>query len=92
MISWIKEVISGWWNLLTKNKKMTPLAKKRLAICKRCSLNTNGVCDSSKTGKAVRSFIYRGKERRWLDDYNGCNCPINAKVNSPSSQCPLGKW
>jgi hypothetical protein len=64
----------------------------RLKICNRCTLNTKGVCDSSKTGKAVTTFYYRGKERIWLDDYPGCNCPIKAKINSPTSQCPLGKW
>ena len=71
---------------------MSPIAKKRLKICNRCPLNTNGVCDSSKQGKAVTDFYYRGERRSWLNDYYGCNCPIKAKINSPTSQCPLGKW
>lgn len=71
---------------------MSVVARKRLKICKRCPLNTNGICDSSKQGKSIKDFIYRGERRYWLMPYSGCNCPIKAKINSPTSQCPLGKW
>lgn len=91
-MSVVKEIASGWWNLLTDNKQMEPIANYRLNICHKCPLNVDNVCDGSKQGKAVKSFVYRGEHRKEGTIYNGCGCPLSAKVNSPTSQCPLGKW
>lgn len=42
MIGWLKRVITGWWNVITKNESEE--AKRRLAICIECK-------DKVKIGK-----------------------------------------
>jgi len=91
-----KEITEGWINHIFSNEQVKEQANKRALICAGCDLNTNGTCDSSKTGKAVKSFQYnttKGLEDRVEgQEYNGCSCPLAQKTKSPSSKCPLGKW
>lgn len=42
--------------------------------------------------RAIKTFTYQGKERTKGEVYNGCGCPLKAKTNSLTSQCPIGKW
>lgn len=79
--------IEGWFNqakssmgLLDEETKA--LGESRLAICAKCPLRNNAICDPTRKGKHVKT----GETKR------GCGCILTAKVKSKSSKCPLGKW
>jgi len=83
----LKEIYDGWGNLIKDklkilNPEIKEIGKRRLLICDVCEIRTKDICNPLKkgihtiTGKLV----------------NGCGCALSAKVLSPNSKCPLGKF
>ena len=75
-MSKIKQILSGWGNLLKDemgflDKETKDMSTKRLLICNNCPIRTENVCDKLK---------------------GGCGCPIIPKSLSPESDCPKGYW
>lgn len=100
----IKNIIVGWSRgILEKLNSLELLygkeeaevirkeAARKLKICETCHLRSGDICNPKKFGKAVKSFIYRGKLREIGKMYPGCNCSLGEKALS-DSQCPLGKF
>jgi hypothetical protein len=83
----IQEIADGWSNLAKKkfgllSKEVLDMERERLYHCNRCHLKVQGICSKAKKG-----FSEKTKKLE-----NGCGCPVKAKVLSPKTFCPLGKW
>lgn len=81
----LQEITEGWTNYILyklglETLRVSRIAKKRSSICHTCDFNVNGVCSTKK------STIVDGVEI-W-----GCGCPLEKKVRSMKSNCPLNKW
>lgn len=82
----IRGIITGWANLTLKelnslSPEIRQMGEKRLKICHQCPVRTGNRCDPNKTIKNKDG-----------DRIKGCGCVLSAKVLSPSSKCPAGKW
>lgn len=62
------------------NWRVEQVANKRLAICRLCDFNVQGIC-SKKKPTIINNVMV-----------SGCNCPINQKVYSMKGACPKGLW
>ncbi len=92
-----KEIKEGFENLIKSKlglleKDVKLEAERRLPICLNCPLRVDDTCSRENKGKVVKTFTYYNKIREEGDDYNGCGCSLHAKVLSPDTKCPLGKW
>ena len=83
----IKEIAEGFTNLFKKglnleDPKVKEQAKVRYHHCLSCTIRVKNVCDPTKHGKHIETgkIVF------------GCGCLLAAKVRSPKSSCPLGKW
>lgn len=76
-------IITGWWNFMSKDEGSTELAKKRVEHCLPCKHRKEG---------ALTAFI-----NDELTEVQGaycdvCLCPLSAKLRTPKEQCPIGLW
>lgn len=83
----LKEIKEGWVNYAAEKLKLLPdnikeQAAERIEECNSCELNKMGLCNSMK----------KGEHRHTGLEVSGCGCVLKAKVLSPTSSCPLGKW
>lgn len=83
----IKEIKEGFTNLFKdKLDWLDPEIKKeattRYRHCISCTLRVDNSCSPIKHGKNIETgkIVF------------GCGCVLSAKVRSPKSKCPLGKW
>jgi len=53
---------------------------------------SDNYCSARLNDLAVKDFVYNNDERHAGFFYLGCGCYLPAKVVSPTSQCPIGKW
>lgn len=82
----------GWKNHLTNHEPTKDLGESRMAICKTCKIYFENHCSTRLNDLAVKDFVYNNEERHAGFFYAGCGCYLPAKVVSPKSQCPIGKW
>ena len=85
-MSKVFDIINGWANYLTKDKKALELAKTRLAHCVECT-------DDNGHPNLIDGW-YLDDE---LEDAKGkkckvCTCPASTITRSKDYKCPLGKW
>ena len=85
-MSTIKNILSGWGNLIKANfdkldDSVKKLSEERLNICDSCDIRLGSICNPSKVGRHVDGSIKRG-----------CGCNIAAKSMVKHAKCPLGKW
>lgn len=69
-------------DFLNREQDHKTVIKYRIEMCKKCSLNNEGYCDSSKKGTHVKTGLEK----------SGCGCNLRCKTALKSSTCPLGKW
>ena len=91
-LSNLAEIYEGWKNDAFPTEEIIKMATTRAEICAGCPLNIKGFCSSALQGEAVRTFMYKGKERKQGTLFHGCGCPLSKKTKSGNSDCPLGKW
>lgn len=86
--------MNGWYNYLTDNEAIKPLAETRLLICSTCPLNVDNICTSKLKAPVSYSFVYEKlNEYRLAGEMkSGCGCPLQKKVMSFDTQCPLNSW
>lgn len=87
MIKKIGQILEGWAKLaydkvIGLSSAAQEQANLRISICNECPVRTGNRCDPKKSGLNVKT----GKTDK------GCGCILTAKVVSPGSECPLGKW
>lgn len=46
----LKEILEGFFNLLTKDPAVLPLVEKRSLICAKCNKNVDNFCAKDKGG------------------------------------------
>lgn len=83
----IKHIIQGFTNLVKDNfgmlsEEIKEVASMRHNHCASCTLRDGNTCSTKTTAFHVKT----GELTK------GCGCNLAAKVVSPSSSCPLGKW
>ena len=80
-----EKIVEGWRNNLFPPEKLKEIiaetAKERLAICAKCPLQ-------SDNAKVLGTY----KGMRFDLHCTHCGCPLQAKVKSLSSNCPVGNW
>lgn len=86
-MSKLNEILLGWANLVkdkfsTLNEETKIMAQIRLEQCNKCHMRTGNICSPSKQIKHIVTE----------QQVKGCGCVIPAKVLSPNSECPAGKW
>ncbi len=78
LVKRVKSIITGFSNLIVKNKDVEVIANRRFAICISCG-------DKKVIGKVSginEPIMY----------CNICKCYLSAKVRSLEENCPLKKW
>ncbi len=90
LISRALEIGSGWFNLLTKNEEIRPIAEARLAICDGCEYKT--LIDSKIYEQINKSVVSQDFFETNQYRCGACGCPLAAKIFSLASQCPKNKW
>lgn len=83
----INEIHHGWKNYVAKKLKMLPKhikaqGEERLNKCSTCNFNQGGIC----------SPLVKDEHVHTKATVSGCGCVLKAKVLSPDSDCPAGKW
>ncbi len=96
-MSKLKEILTGWANLaLDQIDQLDEETKKegerRASICNDCPIRKSNSCDNTQMLEATVDFMYGQEHREKGTWYSGCGCNLKAKVLSPPSQCPVGKW
>lgn len=89
MLSKFLEIAHGWQNYISANPAVRELANRRLEECNMCPQRgeMNIVAAS-----VIRSVGPSSQESKPMYQCNNCGCPLAAKVMSPESRCPIGKW
>lgn len=83
------EIAHGWYNYINSSPSVQLLAEDRIKECDDCPERG----EMSFVAAAIISLVGPGvHESRPLYQCNKCGCPLSAKVMSPESKCPLGKW
>jgi len=94
----LRDIIAGYGNSFKLQigmlrPEIQKAATAKLEICHSCPIRDGKRCSSNRSGKAIKTFIYKEKETRKKGEvYSGCGCPIHEKSLSLKSQCPLGKF
>jgi hypothetical protein len=80
-------------------KKLTPLQKSRLAICKDCPLNSDNkddltLLDSFKMrlNKILNFLMNVSVDDDSICTSCGCNLIFKSSQKDPENMCPLKKW
>lgn len=95
-----KEIFSGWVNNIFRlNTEVEIEARRRLEICKGCSLSLLAKDiiqkDKSKLQKLMPDTFFCSQfhfEKVEGKEVYGCGCPLDQKARSTDSKCPLNKW
>lgn len=88
----VNQIVEGHIKELKKDNEQ--LYQKRIAICKKCPLFSNGimgyVCDSKKCVDINKQDVVKDLPNK--GDICGCGCRLSAKTRSESAKCVLNKW
>lgn len=87
----VLQIAEGWRNDIIPPKKLKELinsvSKQRLDICKKCeaySLIGEG-CAVIGTAPCCNNKIF-------INNIQGCGCPLKKKTKCLSCECPAKKW
>lgn len=83
-----KEITSGFSNLMFPTKDHEALALVRSEICAECT----EVNPTHTFVKFIPGLTKGRGEKTQGMGCNACGCYLPAKVRSPLSKCPKGKW
>ncbi len=80
----LSNIITGWKNYLTDNKKVEDIAKKKAMVC--------AICPNKKESK-VFGWVKGGLDIEEIDASvcGLCDCPIAMLVRS-NKKCKANKW
>ena len=94
MLKKLHAIYEGWKNVIFENPEIEKIARLRATHCADCPLNVDEICSKVKEGQAVKTFQYKNGTRVEGRYYNGCGCPLEAKLrsNTEDNKCPLGSW
>lgn len=87
----LSQIAEGWRNDIMPPKNLKKLiniiSEQRLNICKDCeaySVNGEG-CAIPGTSPCCNNKVY-------INDIQGCGCPLKKKTKCLTCECPLKKW
>jgi len=83
----LKEILLGWGNLIKDvfgqlDEETKVMAQIRLEQCNQCSMRVGNICSPTRQTKHIVTEQL----------VKGCGCALPAKILSPDSECPAGKW
>jgi len=80
-------ILSGWKNVIFKNKDIEELAIVRAKICSSCP-------HANKKYKFKPFRPTEGEETKSIEGLacNVCGCPLSAKVRQVLENCPEDRW
>lgn len=83
MIQKLNSILTGWKNYIFENKEIESMAKARAIECAKC--------ENAVWGLVPQMFEDEIEEIKGLK-CDWCECPLSAKLRSPTEVCPLDKW
>lgn len=80
-------ILSGWKNVVFKNKDIEELAIVRAKICSSCP-------HANKKYKFKKFLPEEGSGTKEIEGLacNECGCPLSAKVRQVLESCPDNRW
>ena len=86
----LNDIVNGWTNLITGNRKAIQRAKDRLIHCSDCKDDQG---EDNMTHGTYHEFI----PDQALKEVQGlmckiCECPASTLLRSKKYKCPIGKW
>lgn len=81
----LTEIATGWFNFINAPQGHREMALTRLAKCEYCPYK-------EELGYAAASIISLARPGSSIYKCGRCGCALSAKVLSPGSICPDGKW
>lgn len=86
-INTFNAIISGWKNVIFKNKDIEELANVRAKICASCpEANKKYKFKQFLPGEKIATKEIEGLA------CNVCGCPLSAKIRQVLENCPQDKW